>query len=169
MNEPMNEQDREVLNAQRKEQDKEMIDAQSKEQDKAVLDAQSKDQSKELINEQSKAQSKDQSIAQIHENQRRICDKYGLPAQAPEAMVALAIGSLDQSPIYGTRIDLPENGTISWFIHCGAHSDASDFYQPLHAAHLAELLPQVLAYLALPSGTKFILDRAGYEDVWREG
>ncbi len=169
MNEPMNEQDREVLNAQRKEQDKEMIDAQSKEQDKAVLDAQSKDQSKELINEQSKAQSKDQSIAQIHENQRRICDKYGLPAQAPEDMVALAIGSLDQSPIYGTRIDLPENGTISWFIHCGAHSDASDFYQPLHAAHLAELLPQVLAYLALPSGTKFILDRAGYEDVWREG
>ena len=157
MNEPMNEQDREVLNAQRKEQDKEMIDAQRKEQDKEVID------------EQSKEQSKDQSIAQIHENQRRICDKYGLPAQAPEDMVALAIGSLDQSPIYGTRIDLPENGTISWFIHCGAHSDASDFYQPLHAAHLAELLPQVLAYLALPSGTKFILDRAGYEDVWREG
>ena len=161
MNEPMNEQDREVVNAQRKEQDKEMIDAQSKEQDKEVIDAQSNEQSKDL--------STDQSIAQIHENQRRICDKYGLPAQAPEDMVALAIGSLDQSPIYGTRIDLPENGTISWFIHCGAHSDASDFYQPLHAAHLAELLPQVLAYLALPSGTKFILDRAGYEDVWREG
>ena len=157
MNEPMNEQDKKVVNAQRKEQDKEMIDAQNKEQ------------SMELINEQSKDQSTDQSITQIHENQRRICDKYGLPAQAPEAMVALAIGSLDQSPIYGTRIDLPENGTISWFIHCGAHSDASDFYQPLHAAHLAELLPQVLAYLALPSGTKFILDRAGYEDVWREG
>ena len=135
------------------------------EQDKEMIDAQSKEQSKELINEQSK----DQSIAQIQENQRRICDKYGLPAQAPEDMVALAIGSLDQSPIYGTRIDLPENGTISWFIHCGAHSDASDFYQPLHAAHLTELLPQVLAYLALPSGTKFILDRAGYEDVWREG
>ena len=153
----MNEQDKEVVNAQRKEQDKEMIDAQSKEQ------------SKDLINEQSKDQSKDQSIAQIHENQRRICDKYGLPAQAPADMVALAIGSLDQSPIYGTRIDLPENGTISWFIHCGAHSEASDFYQPLHAAHLAELLPQVLAYLALPSGSKFILDRAGYEDVWREG
>lgn len=157
MNEPMNEQDGEVVNAQSNEQDKEMIDAQSKEQDK------------EVIGEQSKEQSKDQSITQIHENQRRICDKYGLPAQAPEDMVALAIGSLDQSPIYGTRIDLPENGTISWFIHCGAHSDASDFYQPLHAAHLAELLPQVLAYLALPSGTKFILDRAGYEDVWREG
>jgi len=105
---------------------------------------------------------------QINEGQQRICDKYGMPAQAPEAMVALAIGSLEQSPIYGTRIALPENGTISWFIHCGEHSDALDFYQPLHAAHLREMLPQVLDYLALPSGAKFILDREGYEDVWLE-
>ncbi len=127
------------------------------------------EQSNEMVHEQSNGQINELSNAQIHESQHRICDKYGLPAQAPEAMVALAFGSLDQSPIYGTRIDLPENGTISWFIHCGAYSDAADFYQPLHAAHLAELLPQVLAYLALPSGTKFILDRAGYEDVWREG
>ena len=49
----------------------------------------------------------------ISKTQQRICDKFGLPAQAPEPMVALAIGSLDQSPIYGTRIVLPENGSIS--------------------------------------------------------
>ncbi|KHA76205.1 hypothetical protein NC77_25055 [Janthinobacterium lividum] len=104
----------------------------------------------------------------ISETQRRICDKFGLPAQAPEPMVALAIVSLAQSPIYGTRIALPENGTISWFIHCGEHDDASGFYQPLHADHLHELLPQVVDYLALPSGAKFILDREGYEDVWLE-
>ena len=104
----------------------------------------------------------------ISEAQQRICDKFRLPAQASEPMVALAIGSLDQSPIYGTRIELPENGTISWFIHCGEHDDALDFYQPLHAAHLHEMLPQVLDYLALPSGARFILDREGYEDVWVE-
>ncbi|WP_219134439.1 hypothetical protein [Janthinobacterium sp. UMAB-60] len=104
----------------------------------------------------------------ISGTQQRICDKFGLPAQAPEPMVALAIGSLEQSPIYGTRINLPENGTISWFIHCGEHSEALDFYQPLHAAHLREMLPQVLDYLALPSGARFILDREGYEDVWQE-
>ncbi|WP_426078701.1 immunity protein Imm33 domain-containing protein [Janthinobacterium sp. PSPC3-1] len=104
----------------------------------------------------------------INENQQQICARHGLAAQAPEAMVAVATASLDQSPIYGTRIALPENGTISWFIHCGEHSDAADFYQPLHTAHLRELLPQVLDYLALPSGAKFILDRDGYEDVWME-
>ena len=104
----------------------------------------------------------------INDKQQQICARHGLSVQAPEAMVAVATGSLDQSPIYGTRIDLPENGTISWFIHCGEHSDAADFYQPLHTAHLQELLPQVLDYLALPSGAKFIIDRDGYEDVWME-
>ena len=104
----------------------------------------------------------------INEKQQRICDKYGLPAQAPEAMVALAIGSLAQSPIYGTRIALPENGTVSWFFHCGEHDDADGFYQPVHASHLPDMLPQVVDYLALPSGAKFILDRDGYEDVWLE-
>ena len=104
----------------------------------------------------------------INEKQQRICDKHGLPPQAPEAMVALAIGSLAQSPIYGTRIALPENGTVSWFFHCGEHDDADDFYQPVHASHLPDMLPQVVDYLALPSGAKFILDRDGYEDVWLE-
>ena len=42
------------------------------------------------------------------------------------------------------------------------------FYQPLHAEHLHDMLPQVVDYLALPSGAKFILDREGYEDVWLE-
>lgn len=104
----------------------------------------------------------------INDEQQQVCARYCLPGQPPEAMVAVALGSLEQSPIYGTRIDLPENGTISWFIHCGEHSDAADFYQPLHTAHLQELLPQVLGYLALPSGAKFIIDREGYEDVWME-
>lgn len=104
----------------------------------------------------------------INDKQQQICARHGLAAQASEAMVAVALGSLDQSPIHGTRIALPENGTISWFIHCGEHSDAIDFYQPLHTVHLQEVLPQVLDYLALPSGAKFILDRDGYEDVWME-
>ncbi|AAY95425.1 hypothetical protein D3X12_04610 [Pseudomonas protegens] len=104
----------------------------------------------------------------MNERQQLICERYDLAPQAPEPMIALAIGSLAQSPIYGTRVELPENGTVSWFIHCGEHSTAVDFYQPLCAEHLLELLPEVIDYLYLPSGTRFIIDRAGYEDVWRD-
>ncbi|KAA0994844.1 hypothetical protein FQ192_12025 [Pseudomonas sp. ANT_J12] len=100
------------------------------------------------------------------ESQKQVCAKYGVPSQAPEDMVAIALGTLHKSPIYGTRVKLPEGGTISWFIHCGEHSPASGFYQALHTGHLMEELPEVVKYLFLPEGAKFIIDREGYEDVW---
>lgn len=100
--------------------------------------------------------------------QDAICDRYGMQGMAPEEMVAVALRTLGAMPIHGTRIALPRDGTIGWFIHCGEHSDADDFYQPIHTAHLATLLPRVVDYLRLPPGTKFIIDDQGYEDVWME-
>ncbi|WP_347902937.1 hypothetical protein [Pseudomonas purpurea] len=105
----------------------------------------------------------------MNERQKLICERYNLPAQAPEEMIALAMGTLDQSPIYGSRVVLPEDGTVSWFFHCGEHSPDSGFYQPLHAHHLPELLPEVVDYLWLPTDARFIIDREGYEDVWLAG
>jgi hypothetical protein len=100
---------------------------------------------------------------------RAICKKYNFSVEPPEPMVALALGSLGQSPIYGTRIALPEHGTVSWFFHCGKHSDSADFYQPVHIDHLRQVLPLVMDYLGLPYGVKIILDDQGYEDVWMDG
>lgn len=40
--------------------------------------------------------------------QKDICKKYGLPVLPPDEMVAIAIATLGKSPIYGTRISLPE-------------------------------------------------------------
>ncbi|WP_443096537.1 immunity protein Imm33 domain-containing protein [Rhizobium dioscoreae] len=68
---------------------------------------------------------------------------------------------------YGVRQAMPKGGTVSWFFYCGEYSDAEDFYQPVHTAHLSELLPGVVKYLRLPVGTRFIIDDQGYEDVWR--
>jgi len=98
--------------------------------------------------------------------QQDTCKRLALPDSAPEEMVAVAISTLGKMPVYGTRIALPEGGNISWFFHCGEYSDVADFYQPVHAEHLSELLPSVLKYLRLPPGSKFIIDDQGYEDVW---
>ncbi|GGK48068.1 hypothetical protein SAMN04490189_0043 [Pseudomonas koreensis] len=98
--------------------------------------------------------------------QKKVCEQYGLPVLPPEEMVAVAIGSLGKSPIYGTRVQLPEGGNVSWFIHCGDYSATDDFYQAVHIQHLSEMLPQVVNYLCLPTGAKFIIDTEGYEDVW---
>ncbi len=100
--------------------------------------------------------------------QNEICSKYSILPQLPDGHVAVALGTLGLNPIYGTRIKLPENGTISWFFYCGEHSEVDDFYQAIHTQHLQQELPEVIKYLYLPEGSKFIIDREGYEDVWFE-
>lgn len=101
-------------------------------------------------------------------SRKAVCERHNVAEFAVEDKVAVATSTLGRQPIYGTRVALPENGTISWFIHCGGYSDADDFYQPVHTAHLAQMLPQVVDYLHLPPGAKFIIDDQGYEDVWMD-
>ncbi|MNM71117.1 hypothetical protein D3C81_827710 [compost metagenome] len=100
--------------------------------------------------------------------QAKVCKRYDVSPRAPEDRVAIALGTLKDNPIYGVRVKLPEDGTVSWFFYCGEYSDAEDFYQVIHTRHLQEELPEVMNYLYLPEGSKFIIDREGYEDVWFE-
>lgn len=103
---------------------------------------------------------------QPNNKQAEICKNYGVSPLEPEEKVAIALNALNDSPIYGTRIELPENGDISWFFYCGKYSKADDFYQVIHTKHLYDKLPEVVNYLYLPEGSKFIIDRNGYEDIW---
>jgi hypothetical protein len=101
--------------------------------------------------------------------QQQICSKYqsAFCPTLPDDMVAIALETIGQSPIYGVRVaQKTPTDNVEWFIYCGEHSDAEDFYKPVHAQHLAEYLPSVQAYLALAPGYHFIIDDAGYEDVW---
>jgi hypothetical protein len=40
--------------------------------------------------------------------QKIICEKYGVPVLPPEKIVAIAVQTLGQAPIYGSRVELPE-------------------------------------------------------------
>ncbi len=102
--------------------------------------------------------------------QKQICEKYQSVYRAinESEMIAIALQTLGQQPITASRVILRDGEMISWFIHCGEYSDADDFYQPMHASHLDQLLPQVLPYLALDHGFNFIIDDDGYEDIWSE-
>jgi hypothetical protein len=80
--------------------------------------------------------------------------------------VGLARGSLSAGwPINGLRH--PETGQSNgWYIWAGeTFSSAPDFFEPLCWEHLANLLPQVLDYLALPPGWRFLITPE-YKDVW---
>lgn len=103
------------------------------------------------------------------DGQKWICEKYGAlycPCKGSDR-VGIAIQTLQNEPIYGTR-ELNPDGSSSWYIYAGQYSADDDFYKPVCIDHLETLLPIVLRYLALPPGWKFIIDKNGYEDVWQE-
>lgn len=105
----------------------------------------------------------------IQDRQAAVCEKYGSSIVFPDPgmKAGLALGTFHLMPIRGVRV-APENGVDGWYIYGGEHSEDADFYKPVHQSHLAELLPQVLPYLALAPGYNFIIDDEGYEDVWYE-
>lgn len=68
-------------------------------------------------------------------------------------------------PLNGLRHPA-ETGTSGWFIWRGEElGTVDDFFVPLHIAHLEAWCPEVVPYLALPPGWRFLL-APGYEDVW---
>lgn len=100
--------------------------------------------------------------------QQAVCTRFGVQPVAADlaAKVGISRSVRDgQIPLNGMRHPL-EDGTTGWFIWAGEElSSDPDFFVPLHAEHLAEWCPEVLPYLALPPGWRFLL-APDYEDVW---
>lgn len=98
--------------------------------------------------------------------QRAVCHRYKqnfLPC-VPDSKLGVALETIGSTPIHGLRHP-PTSDTNGWYIWAGDYSDAPDFFRPLHASHLHEHLPEVIKYLGLPAGARFLL--AGeYADVW---
>ena len=76
-----------------------------------------------------------------------------------------ASANLDKDPINGLRHP-SEKGTTGWFIWTGEYSEADDFFQPICAEHLLQKRPDIIKYLGLDIGFRFLSDRNGYEDIW---
>lgn len=103
--------------------------------------------------------------------QKLVCEEYGSKyiAVHENDVIAVAVASLNQEPIVGIR-NKPEAGEdVTWFIYAGEHHDSEDFFQTVSVKELDKLLPEVLPYLALEHGYRFMIDREEYEDVWKEG
>jgi hypothetical protein len=73
--------------------------------------------------------------------------------------------NLDKDPINGLRYP-SQKGTTGWFIWSGEYSEADDFFQPICAEHLLQKRPDIIKYLGLDIGFRFLADRNGYEDIW---
>jgi hypothetical protein len=108
--------------------------------------------------------------AELRKRQEEICRKYDLPwTPAPDH---LKVGVADNvrsglRPFNGLRHP-PEGDTTGWYIWAGAEpSQDPDFFKSLHVRHLTEWCPDVLPYLGLPPGSRFLI-APNHEDVWED-
>jgi hypothetical protein len=98
--------------------------------------------------------------------QDRLCRERQLPFVPcfGTANIGLAVETKGLLPINGLRH--PANGYSGWFIWAGeVLSDSEQFFKPVHALHLEEVFPEVIPFLGLAPGHRFLIagDRV---DIW---
>ncbi|GAA4807124.1 immunity protein Imm33 domain-containing protein [Litoribaculum gwangyangense] len=100
------------------------------------------------------------------ESQKRICKKYNSDFTQTDEKLFIGIATdLELEPINGLRH--PEHGKMNgWYIWSGEWSNADAFFKPLCLEHLIEKKPDIIKYLGLDVGFRFLIDKKGYEDVW---
>ena len=104
----------------------------------------------------------------IAASQLEICRKYHAVCVALN--VDLKVGISDnffsgELPLNGLR-QPPEGDTCGWYLWAGETlSDAANFFKPLHVSHLVDQHAEILRYLGLPPGWRFLI-AGDHEDVW---
>lgn len=102
--------------------------------------------------------------------QKIICNKYNAPFVATPALMKVGIAlnvKKGLQPINGLRNPI-EGDTSGWYIWAGEElSSEPDFFVPLHIEHLPHWCPDVIKFLGLPPGWRFLI-APNYEDVWED-
>ena len=99
---------------------------------------------------------------------KKICKKYNSIWKPINKKLKIGISAnLNESPINGLRHS-QEKGTTGWFIWSGEYSENDDFFKPICAEHLLQMRPEIIKYLGLEIGFRFLVDNKDYEDVWKD-
>ncbi len=100
------------------------------------------------------------------ETQLDLCRRFSAEfvPSSKNSTVGLARQTLGKQPIHGLR-HLAVAGTTGWFVWAGEWSNEPDFYQPVHVHHLDNVCPEIIPYLGLAPGWRFLLAPC-HEDVW---
>lgn len=101
--------------------------------------------------------------------QKLLCEEFGSAyiEVTGDDVVAVAVKSLAQDPLVGIRKKTADQ--VSWYIYAGELKEGIDDFETMTVRELQDILPEVLPYLALDVGYRFMIDEDDYEDVWKEG
>ena len=107
---------------------------------------------------------------EIKAAQEATCRKYRVTCRDSPADLKVGVSRSVRDgvlPLNGLRHP-PQGDTTGWYIWAGGEPSAeADFFVPLHVAHLQEWCPDVMRFLALPPGYRFLV-AGDTEDVWED-
>lgn len=70
-------------------------------------------------------------------------------------------------PLNGLRHPITKENKVGWYLWAGEELLTDfDFFEKIHLVHLKEFWPEAIKFLGLCSGSRFILDKHGYTDIW---
>lgn len=106
------------------------------------------------------------NLTAMNEGQSPCAAVGALPLEPqPSEKLGIALQTLHMRPLNGLRHS-PEGDTCGWYIWGGTClGTEDDFFQPLHVEHVHTRCPEVVGYLALPPGWRFLVAE-DYADVW---
>ncbi|ACY15441.1 immunity protein Imm33 domain-containing protein [Haliangium ochraceum] len=108
--------------------------------------------------------------SEVIRKQRTVCHRYSARFEPAAAGLKVGIARNVREgilPINGLRHP-PAGNTTGWYIWAGEElSEDPDFFYPLHVEHLGEWCPEVLRFLGLPPGWRFLI-AGDYEDAWED-
>jgi hypothetical protein len=103
----------------------------------------------------------------IKNEQIAVCKQYGANfTPAPlNSILGFAVETENTLPMNGLRH--PPNGDANgWYIWGGKQlSKDPGFFSPLHTQHLLRRKPEILKFLGLPPGYRFLI-AGDYVDIW---
>jgi hypothetical protein len=106
-------------------------------------------------------------VTEWRDQMRAVCERHGSEVVAPSLREVAGVADNLESgawPLNGLRHRV--GSTSGWFLWAGDNlSAAADFFKPLHLSHLQERCPEVMPYLGLAPGYRFLV-ALDYEDVW---
>lgn len=107
------------------------------------------------------------SYLSLHfEKQKEICSIYNSIWHPVHNTLNVGVSKdLSSIPLNGLRHPA-EVGATGWFIWSGEFSDDENFFKPLCVEHLLQIRPDIVIYLGLDVGFRFLIDSNGYQDVW---
>ncbi|CAB1221448.1 immunity protein Imm33 domain-containing protein [Acinetobacter bouvetii] len=109
-------------------------------------------------------------LEELIAEQKLLCEEFesAYIQVSGDDVVAVAVQTLNKEPIVGIRKKPETEENVAWFIYGGELEAGEDFFQTMTVRELQDILPEVLPYLALAEGFRFMIDRDDYEDVWKE-